>query len=209
MISPAVVGDISDEERLVAELEALGVRYLSRQTSYLAERPRPADALIAGLVRQPSARVRNAVIAVLLARPDYAASVPGALAQLQLDEQARLRVLYTAAVALQQEHARTLRLFLGPRWRPLPNLFARELGVPASNKSPQDTLKRLGRLQQQQTGAVANWQGTFEDVAQRLLRQWELEAQRLFQAILPDAPKADSDRQEFTAYFEEVRHRTG
>ena len=36
-----------------------------------------------------------------------------------------------------------------------------------------------------------------------------VELERLFQAILPDAPKADIDRQEFTTYFEEVRHRAG
>lgn len=35
----------------------------------------------------------------------------------------------------------------------------------------------IGRLQQQETGAVVNWCGTYEDVAQRLLRRWELELQ--------------------------------
>ena len=51
-----------------------------------------------------------------------------------------------------------------------------ELGV-STSQSPDETLKRLGRLQQQETGAVVNWCGTYEDVAQRLLRRWELELQ--------------------------------
>ncbi len=33
------------------------------------------------------------------------------------------------------------------------------------------------------------------------------ELERLFDAVLPDAPKADIDRREFTAYFEEIRRR--
>lgn len=176
MTSTALVGYVSEEEYLVAELESLGVRYLSRQTAYLAKHVRPGDVLIAGLVCQPTARVRNAVIALLLARPEYAGWVPGAIARLQPGEQTRLRILYTAAVVLQKEHAKILRSSLGIAWRLLPDLFAQELGV-STSQSPDKTLKRLGRLQQQETGAVVNWCGTYEDVVQRLLRQWELELQ--------------------------------
>ncbi len=60
MTATALVGYISEEEYLVAELESLVGRYLSRQTAYLAEHVRPVDVLIAGLVCQPAARVRNA-----------------------------------------------------------------------------------------------------------------------------------------------------
>ena len=35
------------------------------------------------------------------------------------------------------------------------------------------------------------------------------ELERFFKFVLPDAPKADIDRQEFAAYFEEVRRRAG
>jgi hypothetical protein len=62
------------------------------------------SALLADLVRQPSARVRNAVIAVLLAYPDYAEAVPAALERLRPAEQQTLRLFYTAAVLLQQEY---------------------------------------------------------------------------------------------------------
>ena len=94
-----------EEERLVAELELLGIRYLSRYTSDQAERIRPPDVLLADLVRQPSARVRAAVLAVLLAHPEYAEAVPTALQQLGPAERRTLRLFYTAAVLLQQEYA--------------------------------------------------------------------------------------------------------
>ena len=106
------------EEELVAELELLGVRYLSRQSSYQASRVRPPETLLADLVRQPSARVRAAVIAVLLAHPEYADAVPVALEQLLPAERLTLQSFYAAAVLLQQEHADRLRAFLGTRWRP-------------------------------------------------------------------------------------------
>jgi hypothetical protein len=80
-------GDTGEEEQLVAELELLGVLYLSRRTPDHAERVREPDVLLADLVRQPSARVRAAVIAVLLVHPDYAEAVPAALERLRPAEQ--------------------------------------------------------------------------------------------------------------------------
>jgi hypothetical protein len=73
---------VSEEETLVAELELLGICYLSRQTSYRAEQVRPPAQLIADLARQPSARVREALISVFLAHPQYAGAVFPALARL-------------------------------------------------------------------------------------------------------------------------------
>jgi hypothetical protein len=64
----------SQEERIVAELAFLGVRYLSRRTPDRAKSVRPPAVLLADLVRHPSARVRLSVIAVLLAHPAYAHS---------------------------------------------------------------------------------------------------------------------------------------
>ena len=64
------------EEKLVAELALLGISYLTRQTDYQANQVRPPEQLFVDLLQQPSARVRAAVIAVLLAHPDYAKSMP-------------------------------------------------------------------------------------------------------------------------------------
>lgn len=61
-----------DEERIVAELARLGVSYLSRQTAISEtanEVPVELVDLLAAVVRQPSARVRAAAIALFLAQP--------------------------------------------------------------------------------------------------------------------------------------------
>jgi hypothetical protein len=68
----------TEEERLVAELGLLDIRYLSRQTSFQPDRVRAPEVLLADLVRQPNARVRAAVIAVLLSHPEYAEGIPSA-----------------------------------------------------------------------------------------------------------------------------------
>jgi hypothetical protein len=164
----------SEEERIVAELGLLGIRYLSRCTSTLAKNVRPPDALLADLVRQPSARVRSAVIAVLLAHPEYASAVPAALERLGPAERLTLQLFYTAAVLLQQEHAERLQRFVDGRQ--LPDQFSAGLGLPKS-AAPRERLVALGRQHRQQTQAHVNWTGTYESVVQHLLRSWELETQ--------------------------------
>jgi hypothetical protein len=170
----ALSGPESEEERIVAELESLGIRYLSRRTSTQAKHVRPPGVLLADLVRQPSARVRVAVIAVLLAHPEYAEAATDALKRLRPTEQLTLRLFYTAAVLLQREHAESLRNFVSGQ--SLPDQFAGELGLPAE-ATDRERLEILGQTHQQQTRVCANWVGTYENVVHRLLRSWELEAQ--------------------------------
>jgi hypothetical protein len=164
------------EEELVAELELLGVRYLSRQSSYQASRVRPPETLLADLVRQPSARVRAAVIAVLLAHPEYADAVPKALQHLRAAERLTLETFYAAAVLLQQEHADRLRAFLGTRWRPLPDPreATPQLNLP-DDGTPSERLAWLGREHQRWSGTMVNWAGSYEQVARRLMRRWDME----------------------------------
>lgn len=165
--------NFEEEERIVAELESLGIRYLSRRTFIQATGVRPPDVLLADLVRQPSARVRSAVIAVLLAHPEHAAAVPAALEHLRPTERLTLQLFYTAAVLLQQEHAKRLRAFADGHQ--LPDWFSAELGLPQT-APPHERLEALGRQHRQRTQARVNWTGTYESVAQHLLRSWELEA---------------------------------
>jgi len=163
-----------EEERLVAELESLGIRYLSRQTPERAERVRPPSVLIADLVRQPSGRVRAAVIAVLLSHPDYAEAVPAALEQLPPIERQTLLLFYTAAVLLQEQYSSRLQPHVDVRQ--LPDRFAVDLDLPPT-ATVRERLAALGRRHRQQTGIAVNWMGTYENVARCLLRSWELEAQ--------------------------------
>ena len=164
-----------EEEQIVAELELLGIRYLSRQTAEAATQVRPPDRLLADMVRQPSARVRAAVIALLLAHPEYATAVPAALRRIGPAEQVILRMFYTAAVLLQQAYSHRLLPVLGSRWRALPDLFSGEIGL-SPGGTPSERLTMLGRQHRRKTGIGVNWTGTYDNVAQRLLRSWDLEA---------------------------------
>ncbi|MDI6768375.1 MAG: hypothetical protein QMD04_01710 [Anaerolineales bacterium] len=161
------------EEQVVAELAQFGVRYLSRQSSPGTVFPRAPQDFLAALVRQPSSRVRSAVIALLLARPDFASYIPAALQQLTAPEAQTLKFFYTAAVYLQGQYADALKLFLGEKWRQLPDLYSKELGV--SGDTPATRMKALARLHAQKTGEFLNWAGTYENAARHLLRRWEME----------------------------------
>jgi len=164
-----------EEEQIVAELELLGIRYLSRQTPEVATQVRPPDHLLADMVRQPSARVRAAVIALLLAHPEFAEAAPAALQRVGPAEQITLRMFYTAAVLLQQTYGQRLLSALGPRWRVLPDLFSGELGL-SPNGPARERLTILGKQHRRTTRMDVNWAGTYENVAQRLLHSWEVEA---------------------------------
>jgi hypothetical protein len=178
MVDVTELKTITEEEHLVAELCSLGIRYLSRQTAHPPAGPRAPEALLADLMRQPSARVRAATIALLLAHPEYADAVLGALDRLTPEERLGLRAFYMAAVFLQQEHEDRLRtLQIGP-WRRLPVLapVAADLDLPESG-TPREKLLALGREHRRRGGRAVNWTGTYEQVARQLFRQWEKERQ--------------------------------
>ena len=166
---------VASEEQLVAELETRGVHYLARQDSVQVARARSAQCLLADLVRQPTSRVRMALISLLLAHPNFGQAAPASLPALTKEQRSQLKLLYTAALLLQKEHAERLQSFLGDEWSWLPDWFSAELNLPPG--TPQEQLQTLARLQQQQTGMTLNWVGTFENAAHLLLHRWELESE--------------------------------
>jgi len=167
---------MATEEQVVAELAALGISYLSRQTLTPADCVRPPVQLLADLMQQPSARVREAVIALLLSHPEYAVFVPTALRDLTPGQQLTMKIFYTAAVWLQQEHMQRLMPFVGSRWCLLPDMFSVEFGL-QTGVLPTERLAWLGRMQRRKTRVAANWTGTYENVARKLVRSWEMQAQ--------------------------------
>lgn len=162
------------EDQIVVELERLNIRYLSRRGGDPGSQMRPPAELLADLMRQPSARVREAVIAVLLAHPAFAQAIPAALAQLSSSEQSALRFFYSAAVLLQQQYADALLPHVAGRWQWLPDLFSQELGL-GTQGTPQERLRRLGAVHRIQSRATVNWTGTYDNVARKLVRRWNLE----------------------------------
>lgn len=166
---------VSEEEALVAELELLGIHYLSRQTPYQAAQLRPPAQLIVDLARQPNARVREALISLFLARPQYASAVLAALPRLSENDALTLRLFYSAAVLLQLEHRDALGSATGDALRPLPDLFSAEFGLPSGDAPISARITALAQTHRERTGITANWAGTYESVARKLLRRWEME----------------------------------
>ena len=92
-------------------------------------------------------RIRAALIALWLARPDTAQAVPAVLRQIEAAAPRtarRLRWSYQAAVYLQREWRHTIPLFTGEPCRAeLPDLFGAELGLPG----PDDLHGRAGLME--------------------------------------------------------------
>lgn len=170
-----IVKDLQTEEQIIVELERLGVRYLSHSMKIESVSTRAPDSLLAELIRQPSSRVRLALIALLLARPDYAAHAGMAVQQLDSKESQTFKFFYTAAVFLQRQYTKILRDFLDAQWRELPDLFSAEIGV--TGNTPSERLRSLAQHHAQWSGVHLNWAGTYESAARHLLRRWEMENQ--------------------------------
>jgi hypothetical protein len=161
------------EDAVVAELAQLGVGYLSRQSASEPGQVQSPHILLADLVRQPSSRVRAAVISLLLAHPEYAEFMPAALRLLSGKNARVLKIFYTAAAQLQKQYAPALIPFLGVKWRGLPDLYSKELGL--ADTAPPEQLKKLAQAHTELTGTELNWAGTYENAARHLLRRWEME----------------------------------
>jgi hypothetical protein len=162
-------------DRLATELNSLGVHFVTGGESELSIPSLPSAELLAGLVAQPEARLRLALIPLLLVHPELATAIPEALARLSEREQLTLKLFYTAAVILQQCHAEQLRALLG-QYILLPDRFATELEIPATGDCL-DRLKHLGERHRALSGLAINWMGTYRHAADRLLRQLSLEGQ--------------------------------
>ena len=162
-------------EMLVNGLLALDLHFVVEKTSTGAkgEKISPQDLLV-GLARQDDARLRLALIGLFLYRPELADVVSPALAQLDTAGQTTLKLFYTAAVLLQRIHQHQLQGYV-PQWRELPDNFSEELGV-TSRKSPQDSLRLLSHRHRELTGLAANWLGTYQYAAKRMITRLEKEA---------------------------------
>ena len=160
-------------DELICALNALGVHFLVGGESVGAS-PLPPARLLAGLAEQTDARLRLAIVPLLLCRPEFAHAVSEAAARLTEPAWTTLKLFYTAAVLLQQEYAVQLRSLLG-RWEPLPGLFSQELQVPSTG-SPEARLRRLGERHRVSSGLAANWIGTYRYAAERLIKRKEWEA---------------------------------
>lgn len=160
---------------LVTELTRLSVPFLTGGEPAGTTASLSPEELVAGLITQTEARLRLALIPLLLVHPELAAVVSDVLPRLSPREQATLKLFYTAAVILQRDHAGQLQDLLD-RYEPLPDYFAAELGIPITGDCL-DRLEHLGERHRALSGRAINWVGTYRHAADRLLRRLALERQ--------------------------------
>ena len=162
-----------DADQLIAELNNLGLRYLVGEKIVVNEEAVSPDRLLAALSGHPDARIRHAVIALLLFKPDFSDFAAQAIEHLSMDEILQFKFYYTAAMLLQQIHSDRLKRYV-MNWQSIPDRFLQDLGLP-DDDTPLDRLSNLGELHREKTGSSVNWLGTYNHVAERLIRQLESE----------------------------------
>lgn len=158
-------------DELVGALDALDVPFLRGGVQDDAARALTPARLMEGLVQSPEARVRSALIPLLLRHPEFAEGARLAASRLSGQAHYTLACLYTAAVLLQREYAERLSVLLGVQ-RSLPDLFSKFLGIELSEDS-NASLQRLGRRHGQLIGPDLNWIATYKHAADRLVRHLE------------------------------------
>ena len=98
-------------------------------------------------------------------------TAPAAARNLPPPARTTLVCYYTAAVLLQEKHARRLAA-LGAETAPIPDHFSRELGI-ARGGGWDACLVALARRQAALTGEGINWLGTYEHAAESFLTRQE------------------------------------
>jgi hypothetical protein len=160
-------------DSLVAALDALGVHFLWRLGTTDTSRKMCPVRLLALLACSPEARLRLAIIPLLLHRPDFSAYVPDVVASLTDKPQLTLKCFYTAARYLQWQHQSELQR-MGEPITPLPDLFSVELELEAVS-DPDAALIDLARRHAVLSREAINWLGTYRHAAERWLTRLQRE----------------------------------
>ena len=156
------------DEMLVAELYRLGVKHLARLEIVEPPNITPTE-LIKGLATSEDARVRGSLILLFLRYSSFHQYTLEASKQLPPKATQTLKLFYQAAFYLQIELEATLRELLGG-WRPLPDLFSKELNLPSAGTSADQLLRLLGEKHRELTGKACNWSGSYRQNIPRFIK---------------------------------------
>lgn len=163
---------------LARALDGLEVPFIAGGSdSTTLQMPQPA-VLMASLAASDEARLRLALIPLLLRHPEFALHAGSALQLMTPQVQTGFKCYYTAALLLQQKHRDRLETVFS-RVHSLPDLFSAELQM-SDWPDPDTGLRALADRQKALTGRSINWLGTYEHGAMRLLRT--LEGRKRWQA---------------------------
>jgi hypothetical protein len=155
-----------------------GVHYLVPCARPASERP-PSEAEVAAafvdLAASGAGRQAEAIVAALLWRPDWGGALAAALAGCtQPAAQRELRFAYVTACYLQRYWQPLLELYGFAA--ALPDLYTRELGLPAVSAEAfacKWNLHVLAQRRQQETGT--NFAAEYDRIMHHLERQWVAE----------------------------------
>ena len=159
--------------QLIVALREYGIRFLADGETR-AEKIAPPK-LIAALARDADARLHLALTDLFLLHPTWADFLPRV--QAQLDEHARreLQARYMAAVYLQRLWSTRLSFYLAP-FLMLPDLYSRELGLPA----PDERFGKTGLV------ALAQWHARVAGAPYNYLASYYKSADLLFGQLIAE-----------------------
>jgi hypothetical protein len=165
-----------DHDALVAQLREQGIRYLAPSQPDFSEPPRVSpNELIMRLVTHPDARLRLALIALLLLHPEWGPYVHSQIRELAEPTRTDLQALYTAAVYLQCLWHTRLRIYLG-RFEVLPDLYSSQLGLPAAEERHGKTgLHALSAWQTHRSPYPFDWLASYNKLINLLFDQLKME----------------------------------
>lgn len=155
---------------LVGALNALDVPFIAGDAPDAHLSP---SQLIQGLARAPEARLRSAIIPLVLRHPEF--SSDARVAEQALSDLARVtcECFYTAAVLLQLKYRERLISLFGQQLL-LTDWFGATLGI-ALSPDVDASLRALGERHTALTGLPINWVGTYHHAAERFIRHCEVE----------------------------------
>ncbi len=119
-------------ETLVALLRERGVCYLAPSDAVATEPIASDAALLLALLDQPDARLRLALVPLLLRQPQLAENVAALVNELEPEMALDLQTLYMAAVYLQRLWWTRLSFYLD--MMPLPDLFSQQMNLPPADE---------------------------------------------------------------------------
>ncbi|MBM3127995.1 MAG: hypothetical protein FJ009_05085 [Chloroflexi bacterium] len=154
---------------LVGALDALDVLFLAGGVGNPQVTP---VELLQGLACAPEARLRSAIVPLILRHPEFADDARIAAQALSALPLVTCECFYTAALLLQREYRDRLARVLGAQPR-LPDWFSAALGIVLS-ADVSVSLRTLGARHAALTGLTINWVGTYRHAAERLIRHREV-----------------------------------
>jgi hypothetical protein len=168
-----------DHDALVAQLREEGIRFLApSQDDFTAASRVSPNELILRLIGHPDPRLRLALVALLILRPNWGSYVHSEMHGLAELLRTELQALYTAAVYLQRLWHTRLRIYLG-EFNVLPDLYSSQLGLPAAEeRHGKAGLHALSAWQTRRSPYPFNWLASYNKVTNLLFEQLRMEAKQ-------------------------------